>query len=1054
MKNVLDSMKRICSRYLLEEKVLIMPSFSAGRQLIEAMTRENISSLNLNVETLQDIAAEICKLQLFKNDISVISSTRGAFLINGIIKSLMEKRALYYLNQLEMTPGVYSSIYNALLELRFSGYTSTELKTDVFVNESKGNDIKLILDEYEKALTTYKYIDEPSLLSLAAKLAVKDQDKIYIVPSNLSLKPLQKEFLQKLLNDKCEILHFSNPKALAKPASYFIQTEQDNVQFYNSSAWLFDQANMPGDVEKSFIDLFQAYGEINEVREVISQIRQSGIPLDRAAVFITSHEPYSQLFYNMSQKHGLPVSFGDGIRISNSNPGKFLTALLNWIEADYRLSVFIDMLNSGCVRLNAKNLSTEDMNAKNVSTEDTNPKNVSTKDTNAKDTGEKPPMGRIIRLLKKSGIGWTRSRYDKQLDKLIAELDARLVNAEGKEKDWILSEMNTARNAKDLIDGILTQIPEKSATGALYLGSFVRGLAAILKKYCNINSELDAEAQGTLTQTLEDLAGDPDMEISLNEAIAAVRNITDNIRIGASSPKPGHLHISHYRKGVWVHRDVNFIIGLDSQRFPGRTCEDAILLDKEKRRLKSGFDLGKDKPSVNQYEMCQLISSLQGSITAGYSFFDTTENREIFPCSLLLQLYRLNSSDMTKDYSMLLESFDRRSGFIPDNTDNAFDEAEWCLALEFSGDGVDQSETPLTDFYENLKAAQNALEKARSGEFTEFDGNVKMHDAIDAESEDPVVYSCSQLETLATCQYRYFLKYVLHIKPPEDVQYDPLIWLDPLSKGTLYHSIFEEFYKKLDPLTEKPNVEQHWQLLEQIALETISKWKDEIPPPNEVVFDYECRDILESCRVFLSGEEEYCQSASPILFEQSFGIMDSDGEESGAADPVPIDLPSGKKLYLRGRIDRVDTFEDGSYSIIDYKTGSTYGYSERDHLKGGRQLQHALYAIALEKILKQKRPDADPHVTEAGYLFPTVKGEGLRIMRRQDDRSKILALVDDLFDILENGNYCMTDDSNDCKYCDYSSICQVSVIGDSLVEKRNDPAVQGLDKVRRLKEYE
>lgn len=61
-------------------------------------------------------------------------------------------------------------------------------------------------------------------------------------------------------------------------------------------------------------------------------------------------------------------------------------------------------------------------------------------------------------------------------------------------------------------------------------------------------------------------------------------------------------------------------------------------------------------------------------------------------------------------------------------------------------------------------------------------------------------------------------------------------------------------------------------------------------------------------------------------------------------------LPSGK-MKISGIVDRVDRATSGSYHIIDYKTGSTYEYDKKGAFKGGRQLQHMIYALAIEQQL-------------------------------------------------------------------------------------------------------
>jgi hypothetical protein len=88
-------------------------------------------------------------------------------------------------------------------------------------------------------------------------------------------------------------------------------------------------------------------------------------------------------------------------------------------------------------------------------------------------------------------------------------------------------------------------------------------------------------------------------------------------------------------------------------------------------------------------------------------------------------------------------------------------------------------------------------------------------------------------------------------------------------------------------------------LLEQIAEACIAENKEDVPPPSELVFQYEREEILASCKVFLLTEEEQDSQSSPSYFELVFGrkgqrTIDLDQE----IDAVPIDLPSGEKFIL------------------------------------------------------------------------------------------------------------------------------------------------------------
>ena len=58
--------------------------------------------------------------------------------------------------------------------------------------------------------------------------------------------------------------------------------------------------------------------------------------------------------------------------------------------------------------------------------------------------------------------------------------------------------------------------------------------------------------------------------------------------------------------------------------------------------------------------------------------------------------------------------------------------------------------------------------------------------------------SATRLELLAKCPFGYFLRHVLKVKPPEEVDFDRSRWLDPLQRGSLIHEILCAFMTR-DP---------------------------------------------------------------------------------------------------------------------------------------------------------------------------------------------------------------------------------------------------------------
>lgn len=143
---------------------------------------------------------------------------------------------------------------------------------------------------------------------------------------------------------------------------------------------------------------------------------------------------------------------------------------------------------------------------------------------------------------------------------------------------------------------------------------------------------------------------------------------------------------------------------------------------------------------------------------------------------------------------------------------------------------------------------------------------------------------------------------------------------------------------------------------------TVRKHKDDIPPPNDVVFQSEYTQLKRDAEFFLKINNEL--GTRPVMWEIPFG--DHDGSR------ISISLGNGAEILLCGRIDRIDKAEGSGYHVWDYKTGSSYEFDEKHYIKGGTQIQHSLYAEAAEKILQSF--DKKAKVTLSGYILPTERG--------------------------------------------------------------------------------
>ncbi len=245
------------------------------------------------------------------------------------------------------------------------------------------------------------------------------------------------------------------------------------------------------------------------------------------------------------------------------------------------------------------------------------------------------------------------------------------------------------------------------------------------------------------------------------------------------------------------------------------------------------------------------------------------------------------------------------------------------------------------------------------------------------------------------------------------------------------HAVFEQFLRELIERGEIPSTARDEERLLAILEAEIQIYRERIPPPGEAVFQREVRQLRRTAQIFLHGEEEYCCRTGnrPLFLEVSIGLR-SDRPQTllDTPEPVQVGLGDGTSLRVRGRIDRVDKVggaQRNAFAIWDYKTGSTWKYTQEPQpFWDGRVVQHYLYLLLLSARLRavgKEFPGAK--VGEIGFFFPSEKGTGERIAftpKQLDGGSEVLA---QLARIAAGGAFLATTRSEDCHFCDYNKIC-------------------------------
>src|SRR4051794_20734838 len=138
-------------------------------------------------------------------------------------------------------------------------------------------------------------------------------------------------------------------------------------------------------------------------------------------------------------------------------------------------------------------------------------------------------------------------------------------------------------------------------------------------------------------------------------------------------------------------------------------------------------------------------------------------------------------------------------------------------------------------------------------------------------------------------------------------------------------------------------------------------------------------------------EDDRASDAKPVWFERSFAFKLGDH-------------------LLRGRVDRVDKRPDGSYELIDYKTGKS---KTEDELR--EDIQLSLYQMGARESWRLE--------TSAQSYFYVLTGEKVPVEHSEEELDRVRATVAEIADGILAQEFEPKPSYEVCSFCDYRIIC-------------------------------
>src|SRR6056297_1937059 len=418
------------------------------------------------------------------------------------------------------------------------------------------------------------------------------------------------------------------------------------------------------------------------------------------------------------------------------------------------------------------------------------------------------------------------------------------------------------------------------------------------------------------------ISGDTDITIS------ELKNILESglaeYKVGVIPTKLDSVTVGNLERSKFGSRESLYIVGVNDGYMPKSFDDNGILIDEEKDLLKKkGFELKDSEYLINseKHNFYNILSRGKEKITFSYSLGDYEGS----------SLVRSSYIDKIKD---IFPQMNINSSLTLSEREKFHRRVKPALNQTVNNLTKEENLQDLKDIYH--EALKWFLEKGLL-----YTNNKENIDEVYVKKlyDNPLTISPYGLESFSHCPFKFFVEYGL--KPEERKEYV----VDSRDIGKIYHSSLEKFTKYIaDEKEEYIELEKGLKIMDDSIKDAIEE--DDYSP-----IDYNYRNQYLKKKISRVGMEtakgliEHLNRSEfkPSLYEVSFS-------DDSNIKSIEKELKEGRKLKIKGRIDRVDIYEgeEGNYvNIIDYKSkGKSIDLTS---LANGMELQLFVYLDALIK---------------------------------------------------------------------------------------------------------
>lgn len=369
-----------------------------------------------------------------------------------------------------------------------------------------------------------------------------------------------------------------------------------------------------------------------------------------------------------------------------------------------------------------------------------------------------------------------------------------------------------------------------------------------------------------------------------------VKSLIASLKVAREKPQPGALYYTTIPHAISCLRKHVFIVGLSANNFPGSAKENPLLLDRDLEQF--GW------PNASQQEVVETIEDFEVLMEEIKKY-----NVDVH---LSWAMYNSQSLKMQNASSVVFDQYNKENGNNKTILDfeDAFGKEKNCRYIEFFNNDL----LPISSIGKALK-----------------DNKENFHEPAIEEPIDLIAvsqevckrtFSASAISEFMNCEYRFFLHRVLGIEQEKEIDIFEIIPANDY--GDIAHELLASFNK------ETTTIDEFLKRCEK-------RFKEYFiihPVDNLALVEKEKENFLK-------------------MMQNAYKMEDTAGLAFTEKDKYYLDKKTG--ITIHGLPDKVIKLKDGTYKVIDYKTGHKVKHFADDIVS---MIQCALYSYILNKALK------------------------------------------------------------------------------------------------------